>query len=35
MPAFRREFFMLKYNVITQNTFVESGTVTEIIVGEF
>ena len=34
VPDFGRVFFMLKYNDITQNTYVQSGTVTEIMARE-
>ena len=34
VPDFGRVFLMLKYTDITQNTYVQSGTVTEIIARE-
>ena len=34
MPDFARVFLMLKYTYITQNTYVQSGTVTEIMARE-
>ena len=34
MPDFGRVFLMLKYTDITQNTYVQSGTVTEIMAKE-
>ena len=34
VPDFGRVFLMLKYNDITQNTYVQSGTVTEIMARE-
>ena len=34
LPDFGRVFLMLKYNDITQNTYVQSGTVTEIMARE-
>jgi len=34
VPDFGRVFFMLKYTDITQNTYVQSGTVTEIMARE-
>jgi len=35
VPDFRRMFLMLKYTDITQNTYVQSGTVKEIMAREF
>jgi len=34
VPDFGRVFLMLKYTDITQNTYVQSGTVTEIMASE-
>jgi len=34
VPDFRRVFLMLKYTDITQNTYVQSGMVTEIMARE-
>jgi len=34
VPEFGRVFLMLKYTDITQNTYVQSGTVTEIMARE-
>jgi len=35
VPDFRRMFLMLKYTDITQNSYIQSGTVTEIMTREF